>query len=53
MRKQRNNLKLKRMEGSLLEQLNEMEASKPSDVEFKRIAIRMLKELQRKLQGTG
>ena len=33
------------MEDSPLKALNEMEVSKPSDIEFKRIAIKMLKEL--------
>ena len=33
------------MEDYLLKELNEMEASKQSDIEFKRMVIRMLKEL--------
>ena len=33
------------MEDSPLQELNEMEASKLSDTEFKRMVIRMLKEL--------
>ena len=33
------------MEDSTLKELNEMEASKLSDKEFKRMVIRMLKEL--------
>ena len=33
------------MEDSPLKELNEMEASKLSDIEFKRMVIRMLKEL--------
>ena len=33
------------MENSPLKELNEMEASKVSDIEFKRMVIKMLKEL--------
>ena len=33
------------MEGSPLKELNEMEVSKQSDIEFKRMVIRMLREL--------
>ena len=42
------------MEDSPLKELNEMEASKLSDIEFKRMVIRMLKELTgnyKKLSG--
>ena len=39
------------MENSPVKELNEMEASKLPDIEFKRIVIRMLKELTDKLQG--
>ena len=42
---QRKNLQLKGMEDSPLKELKEMEASKPSDVDFKRIVIRTFKEL--------
>ena len=45
MGRQRKNLQSKGMEDSLLKELNEMEASKQSDIEFKRMVIRMLKEL--------
>ena len=45
MGRQRKNLQLKRMEDSPVKELNEMEASKLSDVEFERMVIRMLKEL--------
>ena len=42
------------MEDSPLKELNEMEASKLSDIEFKRMVVRMLKELTgnyKKLSG--
>ena len=39
------NLQSKAMEDSPLKELNKMEASKQSDIEFKRMVIRMLKEL--------
>ena len=42
---QRKNLQSKGMEDSPLQELNEMEASKLSDTEFKRMVIRMLKKL--------
>ena len=45
MGRQRKNLQLKGMEESQLKELNEMEASKLLDMEFKRKVIRMLKEL--------
>ena len=42
---QRKNLQSKGMEDSPVKELNEMEATKLSDTEFKRMVIRMLKEL--------
>ena len=45
MGRQKQNLQSKRMEDSPLKWLNEMEASKLSDIELKRMVIRMLKEL--------
>ena len=45
MGRQRKNLQPKGMEDSTLPELNELEASKLSDMEFKRMVIRMLKEL--------
>ena len=45
MGRQRKNTKAKGMEYSPLKELNEMEASKLSDTKFKRMVIRMLKEL--------
>ena len=39
------NLQSKGMEDSPLKEFNEMEASKLSDIEFKRMVIRMLNEL--------
>ena len=45
MGRQKNNLKSKVMEDSPVKELNEMGASKLSDIEFKRMVIRMLKEL--------
>ena len=45
MGRQRKKLKLKVMEDSPLQELNEMEATKLSDIEFKRMVLRMLKEL--------
>ena len=51
IKRQRKNPQPKGMEDSPLKELNEMEASKLSDIEFKRMVIRMLKEL-RELQGT-
>ena len=47
MGRQRKNLQLKGMEESPVKELNEMEASKLSDREFKRMVIRMPKELTR------
>ena len=41
----RQNLQLKGMEDSPLKGLNKMEAGKLSDIEFKRMVIRILKEL--------
>ena len=38
-------MKSKRMEDSPLKELNEMEVSKLSDIEFKIMVIKMLKEL--------
>ena len=45
MRGQKKNLQSKGMGDSPLKELNEMEVSKPSDIEFKLMFIRMLKEL--------
>ena len=45
MGRQRKNLKSKGMEESPLKELKEMEVTKLSDIEFKRMVIRMLKEL--------
>ena len=45
MGRQKKNLKSKGMEESLLKELNEMEASKLSDIEFKIMVIRMPKVL--------
>ena len=45
MGRQRKNLQSKGMEDSPLKELNEMEVSKLSDIEFTRMVIRMLKEL--------
>ena len=45
MGRQRNKLQLKGIEDSPLKELTKMEASKQSDIEFKRMVIRMLKEL--------
>ena len=45
MGRQRKNLQSKGMEDSPLKELSEMEASKLSDIDFKRTVIRMLKEL--------
>ena len=44
MGRQRKNLQSKGMEDSPLKELNEREVSKLSDIEFKRMVIRMLKE---------
>ena len=44
MRRQRKNPSSNGMEDASIKELNEMEASKPSDTEFKRPVIRMLKE---------
>ena len=44
MGRHRKNLQSKGMEDSPLKELIEMEASKLSDIEFKRMVIRMLKE---------
>ena len=45
MGRQKKNMQSKGMEDSPLKELNEMEVSKPSDIEFKLMFIRMLKEL--------
>ena len=45
MERQRKNMQSKGMEDSPLKELNEMEASKLSDIELKTMVIRMLKEL--------
>ena len=45
MGRQRKKLQWKGMEDSPLKELNEMEASKLSDIEGKRMVIRILKEL--------
>ena len=45
MGRQKKKLKSEGMEDSPLKELNEMEVSKLSDIEFKRMVIRMLKEL--------
>ena len=42
MGRQRKNLQSKEMEDSPLKELNEMEASKQSDIKFQRMMIRML-----------
>ena len=44
MGRQRKNLQSKGMEDSPVQELNEMEASKLSDTEFKRMVIKILKE---------
>ena len=44
-RQKKKNLQSKGMGSSPLKMLNEMEVSKISDIEFKRMVIRMLKEL--------
>ena len=46
MGRQQKNPQSKGMEDSSVKELNEMEASKLSDIEFKRMVIRMLKELK-------
>ena len=45
MERQRKNPKLKGMGDSPVKELNEMEASKLSDIKIKRMVMRMLKEL--------
>ena len=45
MGRQKKNLQSKGMEDSPLKELNEIEVSKLSDIEFKRMVVRMLKEL--------
>ena len=45
MRRQRKNPSSNGMEDASIKELNEMEASKPSDTEFKRPVLRMLKAL--------
>ena len=44
MRGQKKNLQSKGMEGSPVKELNEMEVTKLSDIEFKIMVIKMLKE---------
>ena len=46
MGRQRENQQSKGMRDSPVKELNEKEASKLSDIEFKRMVIRMLKELK-------
>ena len=46
------NPQLRGMEDSPVKELNEMEASKLSGIEFKRMVVRMLKGAHRQLQGT-
>ena len=45
MRRQKKNMQSKGMEDSRLKELNEMEVTKLSDIEFKLMVIKMLKEL--------
>ena len=45
MGRDRKNLHPKGMEDSPLKELNEMEANKLSDIEFKRVVIRVFKEI--------
>ena len=45
MGRQKNNMQSKGMGNSLLKELNKMEVSKLSDIEFKIMVIRMLKKL--------
>ena len=45
MGREKKNLQSKAMENSSPQELNEMEVSKISDIEFKIMVIRMLKEL--------
>ena len=52
MGRQRKNLQLKGMEESPVKELNEMEASKLSGIEFKRMVVRMLKGAHRQLGAT-
>ena len=52
MGRQKKNMQSKGMEDSPLKDLNEMEITKLSDIDFKLITIKMLKELTGKLQGT-
>ena len=51
MGRQRKNTESKRMVESLVKDLNEIEASKLSDMELKRMVIRMLKELTDNYKG--
>ena len=48
MGRQKKNMNSKGMEDSPLKELNEMELSKLSDIKFKLMAIKMLKELTNK-----
>ena len=45
MGRQKKNMQSKGMEDSRLKELNEMEVTKLSDIEFKLMVIKMLKEL--------
>ena len=45
MGRQKNNMQSKGMGNSLLKELNKMEVTKLSDIEFKIMVIRMLKKL--------
>ena len=51
MVRQKNNMQSKGMEDSPLKKLNEKEVTKLSDIEFKLMVIKMLKEL-RQVQRT-
>ena len=48
MGRQKKNMQSKGMEDSQLKEINEMEVSKLSDIEFKIIIIKMLKEPRHK-----
>ena len=45
MEREKKNMQSKKMEDSPLKELNEMEENKLSDIEFKIMVIKMLKEL--------
>ena len=51
MGRKKKNMQSKGMEDSSLKELNEMEVSKLSDIEFKIMVIRMLKELTDNYKG--